>query len=228
MDFVLSCGVKKEKTAIIRIGPAIYSKHFIEPDKRECGIKDLRSEGVNGQRVLLCISRLEVLKRVDHMIKALACIKVSDYNIKALYIGDGSEKDKLSKLAKKLGVSDQVIFCGNKDQDWIYRIIPCVDVIVAPTSGRVLAEIALGGAPIVAYDTDWHKEIIEQGVTGELVPDLNYSLMAKSIEKILKDKDYALKIGSNVRERTLDIMNPEKINNVLINTYEKLFALQKL
>ena len=37
-------------------------------------------------------------------------------------------------------------------------------------TGRALAEAALGGVPIVAYDIDWHSEAVETGVTGELVP----------------------------------------------------------
>ena len=38
----------------------------------------------------------------------------------------------------------------------------------------------------------------------------------------MKDEKYALMIGSNVRERTLKMMNPEAINQVQIDTYEKL------
>ncbi len=224
MDYVINYGVKKEKTAVIRIGPAIYAPHFVEPNQRECGIADLRSLGVNDEKVLLCISRLENLKRSDHMIKALSCLKDKNLKIKALFVGDGEARVAHAKLAKELGVSDQIIFCGNKDQDWLYRVIPCAAVVVSPLTGRSLVEAALGGAPIAAYDIDWQNEIIEQGVTGELVPYLNYSLLANSIEKILKDEIYAYQIGTNVREKTLKMMDPEKINNVLIDTYEKLLT----
>ena len=49
--------------------------------------------------------------------------------------------------------------------------------------------------PIVAYDIDWHSEAVETGVTGELVPFLNYSLMADAIEKIINDEEYGQMIG---------------------------------
>jgi len=224
MDFILSRGVNKECTEVIRIGSALYAPHFVDPSKRDSGMADLLSVGVTGQQVLMCISRLESLKLTDHMIRAVACLKGRGLNIKALYVGDGEYKGNLVKLAEELGVSDQIVFCGNQDQDWICRVVPHVAVVVSPLTGRALAEAALGAAPIAAYDTDWQNEIIEHGITGELVPFLDYSRMANSIEKILKDKEYANKIGANVRERTLNMMDPKKINNVLIDLYKKLIV----
>ena len=226
MDFILNHGIHIERTKVIRIGSALYAPHFIAPSKRNSGSPDLASVGVNGQNVLLCISRLEILKRSDHMIRAVACLKGRGLNIMALYAGDGSARDAHIQLAEELGVSDQIVFCGNKDQDWLNRVIPKVAVVVAPLTGRALAEAALGEAPIVAYDTDWQNEIIEHGITGELVPYLDYSSMADSIEKILKDDEYANKIGANVRKRTLNMMDPKKINNISIDQYEKLIVPQ--
>ena len=156
------------------------------------------------------------------MVRVVALLKGRGWNIKALFVGDGSLKDSLVALSKELGVTDQIVFCGDQDQGWLSRVIPLISVVVSTFTGRALAEAALGEAPIVAYDIDWHSEVIETGITGELVPHLNYSLMADAVEKILKDEKYALMIGSNVRERTLKMMNPEAINQVQIDTYEKL------
>ena len=224
MAFVLSQGVRQERTKIIRIGNAIYAEHFKAPDKRQSGIADLAALDVTGQNVLMCISRLEILKRTDHMIRAVACLKGKGLNIKALFVGDGEAKESLARLAEELGVSGQIVFCGNRDQDWLCRVIPCAAVVVAPLTGRSLAEAALGGAPISAYDRDWQGEVIEHGITGELVPYLNYSLMADSIEKILKDKEYAQMIGANVRDRALKMMDPHAINEAMIGSYEKLLT----
>ena len=223
-DFVLSCGVQQECTEIIRIGASIYAPHFIAPDKRESGIADLAALEVKGQKVLMCISRLEVLKRTDHMIRAVACLKGRGLNIKALFVGDGAARNSLAKLAEELGVSDQIVFCGNRDQDWLYRVIPFAAAVVSPSTGRALVEAALGGAPIAAYDRDWQSEVIEQGITGELVPFLNHSLLAEAIEKILKDKKYGQMIGANVRERILKMMDSHTINQTMIGVYDKFIT----
>ena len=89
-------------------------------------------------------------------------------------------------------------------------------------TGRALAEAALGGVPIVAYDIDWHSEAVETGVTGELVPYSNYSLMADAVEKIINDEEYGQMIGKNARKRMLKIMDPEANDKVMKDMYENL------
>jgi glycosyltransferase involved in cell wall biosynthesis len=198
------------------------SEHFVAPDKRECGDADLKELGVAGETILMCIFRLEKLKLPDHLVQIVALLKSRGCYVKGLFVGDGSMREELVTLAKELGVSDQIIFCGNRDQFWLSRVIPLVSVVVSTLTGRALAEAALGGVPIVAYDIDWHGEAIETGLTGELVPYLDYSSMADSVEKILNDHDYSKAIGSNVRERMLKLMDPKANDKILKGVYEEL------
>lgn len=224
-SFALNHGVLRENTVVSRFGASIEASHFLAPSQRESGYSELAKLGVTDENVIMLISRLEKLKRVDHLIKVLSCLKGKDLKVKAMFVGDGSMREELIALSKELGVADQVVFCGNRDQDWLLRVIPCAAVILSPSTGRALTEAALGAVPIVAYDTDWQNEIIEHGITGELIPDLNYSAMAESVEKILKNDSYAGMIGSNVRERALTMMEPQNINARVIKAYEKFFTL---
>ena len=221
-DFVLRQGVEKDKTVINRIGSSLASEHFVAPDKRESGNADLKELGVAGEAILMCILRLEKLKLPDHLVQIVALLKSRGCNVKGLFVGDGSMREELVTLSKELGVSDQIVFCGNRDQKWLSRVIPLISVVVSPLTGRALAEAALGRAPIVAYDIDWHSEAIEHGVTGELVPYSDYSSMADSVEKILNDHDYSKVIGSNVRERMLKLMDPKANDRIMKNMYEEL------
>ena len=224
LDFILKQGIDKEKTAITRIGGAIDPVHFIEPDKRKNGYEDLKALGMNVEIVLIGIFRLVELKLPDHLIRIVALLKNKGFKVKGMYVGDGHLKDELVALSKELGVSNQIVFCGNRDQIWLSRVIPQISVVISTLTGRALAEAALGGAPIVAYDVDWHNEAIETGVTGELVPYSNYSSMADSVEKILNDNDYRKKIGTNVRKRMLKLMDREANDKVIIDIYENLLT----
>ena len=117
-----------------------------------------------------------------------------------------------------------VFFCGNQDQNWISSVIPFAEVVLSPHTGRALTEAALGGAPICAYDVDWQSELIESGISGELVPFEDYNQMAKITIKLLQDREYARKIGDGARGKALKMMNPEKLNNHEIKFYEKLIS----
>jgi glycosyltransferase involved in cell wall biosynthesis len=131
-------------------------------------------------------------------------------------------RETLVSMSEELGVADQIVFCGNRDQGWLSRVIPLISVVVSPLTGRALAEAALGGVPIVAYDIDWHSEAVETGVTGELVPYSNHLLITDAIEKIINDEEYGQLIGKNVRERMLKIMDPKANDKVMKDMYEEL------
>lgn len=221
-DFVLRQGVKKNKTVITRIGSALDAVHFVAPGKRESGNADLKEIGVAGEIVLLCIFRLESMKLPDHLVRIVALLKDRGHDVKGVFVGDGSMREELVILSKKLGVFNQIVFCGNKDQFWLSRVIPLVSVVVSTLTGRSLAEAALGGAPIVAYDIDWQDEAIETGVTGELVPYSDYLSMTISVEKILNDHGYGKGIGANARERMLKMMDPKANDKILKDVYEEL------
>ena len=227
MEFVLRQGIDKDKIAITRIGSALDAVHFVAPDKRESGIADLEALGVTEEEVLMCIFRLEEMKLPDHLVRIVALLKGRGCNVKGLFVGDGSLREPLVALSEELGVADQIVFCGNRDQIWLSRVIPLISVVVSTLTGRALAEAALGGVPIVAYDIDWHGEAVETGVTGELVPYANYSLMADAIEKIIKNEEYGHMIGENIRERMLKMMDPHASDNALIDVYDKLLTTKR-
>jgi glycosyltransferase involved in cell wall biosynthesis len=130
----------------------------------------------------------------------------------------------MEALARSLGVADQIILCGNRDQTWLARVLPKVTAVVSPETGRALVEAALAGAPIAAYDTDWQGEIIETGATGELVPFRDHAALATAVERYLDDPDYARRMGANVRRRALDMMDPAVADRAQIELYEEVFA----
>lgn len=222
--FVLRQGVQKDKTVITRIGSAIDPSHFISPNKRQSGLADLKALGIDGELIIMGVFRLIELKLPDHLIRVVALLKDRGYKVKGVFAGDGHLKDELVSLSEELDVSDQIVFCGNRDQIWLSRVLPHVSVIISTLTGRALAETALSAVPIVAYDIDWHGEAIETGITGELVPYSNYLHMADAVEKILNDKEYSKMIGVNARKRMLKLMDPKASDQVLINLYEDLLT----
>ena len=222
MKFILRQGVDKDKTVITRIGNLLDDVHFTAPNERESGFADLKALGVAGEVVLMGIFRLEPVKLPDHLVRVVALLKRRGYIVKGLLVGDGSMRETLIALSEELDVADQIVFCGNRHQKWLSRVIPLISVVVSPLTGRALAEAALGGVPIVAYDIDWHSEAVETGITGELVPYSNYSLMTDAVEKIIKNEEYGQTIGKNVRERMLKIMDPKANDRIMKNMYEEL------
>lgn len=212
LNFALMNGARLKYSTLFRYGNLIDKRHFLNPSERKGGEDFLKKFGIENQKYILYIGRLEIVKHPDHVIKVLSDIRRRGFDLKAVFVGDGKLKSSLIELAGNLGVAEHTLFIGNIDQDCLSKIIPLATVIISPHTGRALSEAALGGVPIIAYDVDWQGELIQTGVTGELVPYLNYKEMVSSLEKFLNNPLYASTMGNAVRKRTVEMMDPATLN----------------
>jgi glycosyltransferase involved in cell wall biosynthesis len=115
-----------------------------------------------------------------------------------------------------------VVFPGNLKQEALQQLYAHAAVVISPLTGRALSEAAFGSAPIVAYDLDWQSDLIESGVTGELVPFRDAAAMAAAALKLLDDGDYAHAMGEAVRARAMDMLHPTRLNEHERAEYAKL------
>jgi len=224
LNFALKNGARAEVSTIFRYGNLIDKRHFVHPKDRADGTLILKGLGVERGKFLLYVGRLEEIKQPSHVLYVLADIRKRGNDIKALLVGDGSLRKQLQGLAQELGVEDHVVFCGNRDQGWLCRVIPLSLSVVSPHTGRALVESALGAAPIAAYDVDWQSELIQNSETGELVPNLEWKKMAVAIERYLIDPKYARSMGQAVRKRASKMMDPAKLDQHERETYLDLLG----
>ena len=227
-NFALNNGARKEYATVFRYGNLIHRAHFKPPDKRPKAEDALRELGLFNKKFSITISRLEKLKQIDDVLRVLAEIRKCGMNLSALIVGDGRMKPDLAKMAELLGIADNVIFAGNRNQEWIASVLPYASVVISPFMGRALTEATLSGVPVAAYDIEWQSEVIKTGVTGELVKYRDWKAMADSAIKLLKDSKYAKRMGFNARKTVLDMMDPAKLNQHEKNEYEKLFKRYKV
>lgn len=223
-QFVLSVGVPREKTRVFRLGNQLHETHFVDPVNRTGGREELARMGLLDVPTLLVVSRLQKLKLVDHVIEVIRILKMRGRQAVGLFVGDGPYRNDMQAMADNLGVSDRIVFCGNRDQEWIARIIPAVSVVISPVTGMALGEVALGGAAVVAFDIDWHSELIETGVTGEIVPYLDDEAMAAAVERMLDDPARASAMGESLRRKALQILDPAANDDAQIAAYEELIG----
>ncbi|MDB5199022.1 MAG: hypothetical protein JWO92_985 [Chitinophagaceae bacterium] len=222
LNFALANGARKKYSTIFRYGNLLYEGHFIEPENRKEGISLLNELGIKAFGFLLYIGRLEKVKHPDHVIQVLADVRKGNHDVKALFVGDGTMLVKLKELSVTYGVKNEVVFAGNQNQEWLSRIIPLAAVVLSPHTGRALSEAALGSVPIAAYDIDWQSEIIENEITGLLVPHPQQKKLSEATERFLTDKTFAKKMGGALRKKAIEILDPKKSNLHEIAEYEAL------
>jgi glycosyltransferase involved in cell wall biosynthesis len=224
LRYALTMGVPPERATVFRVGNLVDRLHFVDPAMRG-GAKDIIAElHLDGRPFLLCVSRLEPMKMPDHALQALAAVrKQSGMDVALVMVGGGSLLDDLRQLADRLGIAGDVIFAGERDQHWLARLIPSAAAVLSPVTGRALAEVALAGAPTVAYDIDWQRELIKPGETGELVEPGDVSRLAGAAVALLNDPVRAQRLGRQLREATLAMMDPDRLDAHERAQYSRLF-----
>lgn len=224
LDFAIASGAKPERTELVRYGNLIHPAHLTDPKARDpcsCPVITARDKS---RYSLLYIGRLEEVKLVDHVIRLIAHLRGMGMDANLLICGDGSLRFKLECQARALGVSESVLFAGNRNQEWLAGIIPTVSLVVSPHTGRALCEVAYGGAAVVAYDIDWQGEIIEDGVTGRLVPYNDEPALLSAVLEVLQDPKYASRLGTNLREKVKSLLDRDQVNELERQCYLRVLS----
>ena len=97
---------------------------------------------------------------------------------------------RLRRLCRELGIAERVVFTGPRDD--VPDLLAALDVFVLPSlfgegSPLALLEAMAAGRAVVATDTEGNRELVEDGVTGRLVPPRDPRGLASAVTMLLTD-----------------------------------------
>ena len=118
-------------------------------------------------------------------------------NLELVIIGDGPEMKSLKSHALKSTVGDRIHFLGNKNRSSIASAVRHSDVAIVPYGGSSLVEAAILQVPIVAFDIEWHSELIRPGETGYLADYPDVLHLSNCLEHALISRDTTLEMSQN-------------------------------
>lgn len=224
-EYAERMGARTERIKHFRVTKNIGPQHHSPPNQRPSPDSFLADLGLpNASRLLLTIARFHPVKLVDHAIRAMGIIVLAHPKSVLLLAGDGPERVRLENLVEQLGLNNNVRFLGLIDQNVLAKLIPHT-VALAPLTGMALYETSLGGAPAVAYDIDAQiSELVEDGVTGYLIPFADVDGLAAGIIRILDRPQDAAKMGRAIRKRALEIANPEANEAIEHEAFDAIIA----
>ena len=115
---------------------------------------------------------------------------VQPRSLQLVVLGDGSERDNLLALARRLMISDRVCFPGAvSDISRWYQSAQCF-VLSSRNEGwpNVLVEAMAAGCPVVSFRCDYGPaEIVQDGTSGLLVAPGNVHALAHAISRVVTD-----------------------------------------
>ena len=218
-DFAIRNGASPSKTTTVRIPTLPIHYDDAQPTR------DLKSElKLQGWKVVVYVGRLSPEKYPDDIVKCARLVVDRRGDAVFLLVGDGPMRDSLRRLADSVGVGQHVRALGFQSQERVRDLMHTADVIVAPLVGRALIEAALSGTPIVAYDVEWHRELIRNLETGLLVPNRDYAGMATAILWTLDHPSEAKTLGRNARMTALQRFHSKELLEREKACFERLLS----
>ena len=162
-------------------------KKYEREKKKEC--KRIALAQPN-ERILTHVSNFRPVKKTEDVVKIFAVIQASIPS-KLLMVGDGPERLKTERLAKKLGVEDQVIFLGNSTE--LNKILCYSDVFLLPSEresfGLAALEAMAAETPVISTNTGGLSEVNKHGVTGFLSNVGDVKSMTNHVLNILESDE---------------------------------------
>ncbi|MDE2779019.1 MAG: glycosyltransferase [Chloroflexota bacterium] len=224
-----------ERDAMARLYGADVSRVQLAP----CGVdlgtfrpldreESRRQLGLNGDKVLLCVGRIESLKGVELLVRATAQLDTCE-PVRVLVVGDDNgqdrEVDRLRELAESLEVGDTIDFVGRVAQEELPVYYSAADVCVVPSFyesfGLAALESMACGTPVVASRVGGLSTVIQHGSTGYLKSWRCPEAFANSVEMLISSKSLQHSMGLAARRRAED-MSWDKVAEQIAGIYDIL------
>lgn len=161
----------------------------------------LSTELENYNNYIIGVGRLVKVKQFDVLIEAYKASNLPFNNIKLLIVGEGEEREALTKLIKNLGLENLVELVGFKNNIDSYIKNAKAIVLSSHSEGfpMVLVEALALKTPIISFDCEsGPNEIVLHNENGLLVENQNYQALSNAIDKLILDNDFYAKIKENI------------------------------
>lgn len=218
-------GCPEDKISVLRSGIDCEQFTFLE-----------RKMPVKGDVKIAFVGRLVEEKGIEYAIQAVAILKHRGYHVKLMIVGDGPLKQSLSHLCQNLTIESHVRFFGAKNQEEIIKILNTAHLFTAPSvtarTGtqegipNVLKEAMAMGLPVVSTYHAGIPELVQDGVSGFLVPERDALALADKLGYLIDHPKHWSEMGRAGRIYIEKNYEKKALNRQLVDIYSRVLRSQ--
>ncbi|MCE5258216.1 MAG: glycosyltransferase family 4 protein [Chloroflexi bacterium] len=166
---------------------------------------------------VLSVSRLNLLKRVDVLVRAMGLVKTP---IRCLIAGRGPDMEELQTLARNVGAERRIDFLGFVDNDRLIQLYAgALAAYYAPVDedyGLATLEAMKSGKPLLtASDSGGVLEFVENRVTGLISAPNDAAALARNLDELYEDRNLTESLGAKAAARVAHITWETTIRRLL-------------
>jgi colanic acid/amylovoran biosynthesis glycosyltransferase len=218
---LIELGCPEEKIIVHRMG--VDCNRFL--------FRSRRLDDSNKVR-FVSIGRLVEKKGFEYGIRAVAKLTKNVQNIEYTIVGDGALNEYLQNLIQELGVDNNIHMVGWKQQEEVIEILENAHILLAPSVTSKngdqegipvsLMEAMAMGLPIVSTKHSGIPELIENGVSGFLVPERDSEALYEKLKYLVDRPDMWPEMGAQGRKYVEENYNINKLNDRLVHIFKDL------
>lgn len=212
-EVLVQKGVSEQKIEIVPHGEFSYYTKWLNEKQQE------------SRNTILFFGRIQDYKGLDSLIEAAPLIRSYIPNLKVIIAGEGNfEKYKSMISDEKCFEIHNRYILDEEIADFFQR----ANVIVLPykdgTQSGIIPIAYSFKKPVVVTNVGSIGEVVENGVTGLIVPPQDIEQIAKAVIKILQDDELRLSMGENGYLKIQNELSWEEAASSTVNVYERIFS----
>ncbi|MDQ3070543.1 MAG: N-acetyl-alpha-D-glucosaminyl L-malate synthase BshA [Acidobacteriota bacterium] len=172
------------------------------------------------EKIVIHVSNFRPVKRADAVVRIFDRIR-KQVDARLLLVGEGPELARTLRIARELGIADQVESLGEQDQ--VQALLSVADVMLLPSEQESFGLSALEAmaceTPVVASRVGGLPEVITDGVNGFLHPPDDLDGMAASAVRVMKDDALHARITRTGRQT----VETEFCADLIVPKYEEYY-----
>lgn len=194
----------------------------------------VRGRGPGEATRLLFIGRLADKKGIFVAVEAVAKSLEEGHALGFDIVGDGPLRPQLETFIAQRGIGEHVTLHGAQPRDKVADYLQASHLLIAPsiTSARgdqegiptTVKEGMAVGMPVLSTLHSGIPELVEDGVSGFLVPENNADALSERLNYLIEHPDLWPEMGRAGRKKIEAEFDNEKLNDALVSIYERLLS----
>jgi glycosyltransferase involved in cell wall biosynthesis len=187
--------------------------------------RDQMFPGVGESKLIVLVGNMHTDVKGHPWLIAAAPAVVQEFpSTRFVLVGDGEQRSRFEQQVASLGLGQNFLFLGRRAD--IPKILGCCDVAVLPSRAEGLSNAVLeymaAGLPVIASRVGGNAELINDGMTGLLVPPEDSSALSSAMLKLLRDPGLAQRIAQGGHEFTVRNFSFERLVREVDELYSEL------
>ena len=204
--------------------------NFVDPDRFQRHRSSFcHMFGTSTDKLVIHVSNFRPVKRIMDVIETFERVSQAIPS-KLMMIGDGPDRSKAEAYCREHNLRQRVFFLGNVPN--LEEVIGGSDLFLLPSEaesfGMAALEAMASEVPVIATRAGGLPEVVQDGVSGFLLPVGDVDGMVAAAIEILSNEELARKMGSAGRANALEKFDVKKVVPRYRDAYERVIAGERV